>query len=1723
MSVLEVNECFSLPCQNGGDCEPLEFGYVCKCAAGYSGMQCQVDVDDCASHPCLNSATCHDSVDNFTCSCAPGFTGHQCQMNIDECASSPCANGATCIDRTLGYTCSCSSGWTGNHCQVQVDECASSPCQNGGQCIDQLADFSCRCPAGWTGAMCEEAVDECLSEPCLHGATCEDLVGHFLCHCPAGYSGQQCQTDVNECMSNPCQSGATCLDHVASFSCLCPPGVIGSLCNTTVDPDFTLHFSSAGKMDYVTLEGLALSRNNPYYDHQHQQHAADAGGAAGNWALDAFTLCAWVKTDDHVNYGTPFSYATHDQPNTLTLTDYSGFVLYVNGFKVVTDVTANDGRWHLICVAWTSRDGWWSIWADGTVRDHGVGLASNTTIVSNGTIILGQEQDSLGGGFSHAESYVGWMHGVELWDSVLDTDTINRMQQTCSGAKGNVLTWADFKHGLRGGIRVQESPFCRGCSIPAAVAHGRVTLSASNVNGTIAFYECEPGYELTWPDPWRPCLIHGGWAASPEEPACRRISCGYPGYIINGLVHGQSFSYGDTVTYNCTKGFRLVGSGQSRRTCQGDGSWSGAAPECQPVTCDVPPILFNGSISSFLKSTYFVGERVSFRCNSGFRLEGAQALTCLDQGIWDDVMPVCQPLSCTIPPYVANAIVTDGGAAPIAPEEISAVPGSVLTYACLAGYKLVGKSGSVICDHDGLWVGSIPHCAPIQCGSPPHVPYSTVKVSGGHDADDHRIGTVADYECVTGYENHGPSRLACTEHTVWSRPEAGSAGGNPAAYPLCMSVNCGPVPQLDNGVAYAEDQVYGSTAMIRCYSGYELAGSPWIECLANRTWGAAPDSGAGGLPQCQRITCYDPPEISNGAARANTSASHEYARYACDSGFILSRRNSLYCSEDGAWRGEVPQCLPMDCPVPAQVESGSWTLLTTAAQDPPDAGEPLVFYTGSEILYSCQSGFQMTGSALLTCHGPDDGWLPEAPTCTAASSAACPAVENPSHGTVVVDGFQSGDSATFECDTGFQLDGPDVITCTDDLVWDPDGSSSCVEIMCPEPESPDNGTVIFTSTTFGSKAVFQCDQGFMLNATGPATRTCGTEGTWIGGRAVSCVPRPCTVPEIIEHGYIGFEGSLNTGSSIVYECEEGYQVIGTSERFCLPSGEWTDEEPYCQLIHCPKLADFLENGSVTGANETVYNSVVHFQCSAGYELIGADKVECGSEKTWSGQFPACRPVQCAHPGLVANGVFRLEKKTTTDGPSEQAFHFQDRIVYSCLPGYQITWAGGPPEAVRQCLADRTWSHKTPKCSRITCVELTYPANSVPGTKNRESGTNVTLTCLPGFQVVGNRTTRCQESGKWNATLGKCWPVLCPDPPAVARATLLPIKTRLQYQFKDQVTYSCDPGFRLHGDPALECTASGTWNTSAGTSCQRAQCPDWRNQLVNGNVSVVYQQTPDPDLSRIAISLNFNCDAGFDLVGNPVAYCTSSGQWSHPLPTCVAWPCPPVPVPQSGSIRQNVVSEDAIEAIIECLPGYELSDPDSDTLTCGPKGSWRGTVQCRPVACPLPPPEHIPHSVRMLNDSAANADYYFRQQLHFGCAPGFISTTTSTTTTTGTGTGSQSVLTCSESGQWSGQYANCVPVECAGIDPAPNLNVAMSSRDVGSKIEFSCQHGYEIRGDPHAICQPDGLWSSPVPDCRLVTCPELAGSMDYGVVTQRGRLVYDTVGYSCAPGFHLKGT
>ena len=74
--------CASNPCMNGGTCSiHPESGYLCTCATGFTGTNCETNINDCSPNPCMHGGTCTDAIASFTCSCIDGYFGTDCSTN----------------------------------------------------------------------------------------------------------------------------------------------------------------------------------------------------------------------------------------------------------------------------------------------------------------------------------------------------------------------------------------------------------------------------------------------------------------------------------------------------------------------------------------------------------------------------------------------------------------------------------------------------------------------------------------------------------------------------------------------------------------------------------------------------------------------------------------------------------------------------------------------------------------------------------------------------------------------------------------------------------------------------------------------------------------------------------------------------------------------------------------------------------------------------------------------------------------------------------------------------------------------------------------------------------------------------------------------------------------------------------------------------------------------------------------------------------------------------------------------------------------------------------------------------------------------------------------------------------------------------------------------------------------------------------------------------------
>ena len=114
------------------------------------------------------------------------------------------------------------------------------------------------------------------------------------------------------------------------------------------------------------------------------------------------------------------------------------------------------GQWNHICYVWENSAGSWKLYQNGSKTAEG-NLAKGHVIVPGGSLVLGQDQDKVGGDFQTSQAFVGDLSDVNMWNKTLSGPEISRMSSKCHSQEGNVFKWSDFKYDVHGNAKVVRS------------------------------------------------------------------------------------------------------------------------------------------------------------------------------------------------------------------------------------------------------------------------------------------------------------------------------------------------------------------------------------------------------------------------------------------------------------------------------------------------------------------------------------------------------------------------------------------------------------------------------------------------------------------------------------------------------------------------------------------------------------------------------------------------------------------------------------------------------------------------------------------------------------------------------------------------------------------------------------------------------------------------------------------------------------------------------------------------------------------------------------------------------------------------------------------------------------------------------------------------------------------------------------------------------------------
>nr|XP_006115303.1 mucosal pentraxin-like isoform X1 [Pelodiscus sinensis]XP_025036573.1 mucosal pentraxin-like isoform X1 [Pelodiscus sinensis] len=171
-----------------------------------------------------------------------------------------------------------------------------------------------------------------------------------------------------------------------------------------------------------------------------------------NGPLQNFTVCLRYFTDLTRAYSL-FSYATRTKDNEILLfKDRPGVLsLVVGGEWVVFKFPENTGSsrgWEHVCASWESATGIAELWVNWNPLPR-KGVQKGYSISNQGVIVLGQEQDSFGGGFDASQSFVGELSDVCMWDLVTAMSDV-RAASADLQLSPSVLNWGALQYQIKG-------------------------------------------------------------------------------------------------------------------------------------------------------------------------------------------------------------------------------------------------------------------------------------------------------------------------------------------------------------------------------------------------------------------------------------------------------------------------------------------------------------------------------------------------------------------------------------------------------------------------------------------------------------------------------------------------------------------------------------------------------------------------------------------------------------------------------------------------------------------------------------------------------------------------------------------------------------------------------------------------------------------------------------------------------------------------------------------------------------------------------------------------------------------------------------------------------------------------------------------------------------------------------------------------------------------------
>ncbi|XP_068446215.1 complement factor H-like [Clinocottus analis] len=368
-------------------------------------------------------------------------------------------------------------------------------------------------------------------------------------------------------------------------------------------------------------------------------------------------------------------------------------------------------------------------------------------------------------------------------------------------------------------VDVSLSP--NACSRLPDVPHAQVsenTKKAEYQNGDVIQFTCDTGY-TSGPAISYACNSTSGNWTEVRRGSCYLKPCELPDDTPNGyyeIIHGVEFVFGTTIKYICNEGYQMV-SKVATRTCLLN-KWSNHVPICDPLSCELPPIDEEVTVKGLPDNddSILPDRFLKFSCDGpGKHLNGNSMLICGKDGQWDNPFPSCEDITCKVDVMHPHLIVTG-----LPPGAVQLKIGQQLQFYCGDQFEIHG-SREIECLQTGEWNVAFPTCVG-KCriaGVSDNVGLST-HIRGNHL----RKGQKLRFYCHRDEDFlRGKVEVECLANGQWSD-----------SFPTCGApLGCGRSPTVEHGDIKQRGKFqyrHGERVDYICQIFYIMEGDPYKIC-----------------------------------------------------------------------------------------------------------------------------------------------------------------------------------------------------------------------------------------------------------------------------------------------------------------------------------------------------------------------------------------------------------------------------------------------------------------------------------------------------------------------------------------------------------------------------------------------------------------------------------------------------------------------------------------------------------------------------------------------------------------------------------------------------------------------------------------------------------------------------------------------------------------------------